>query len=426
MLKRFAGDRQGAVALLFALVLVPLLGFIGVAIDYGRGARIRADLQAAVDGAALAAGKNAIEQQRKDLARIARAAFDAAFRPESGAKVTRFELAQNVRRIAVEAEVALPTMFGAFLGQRTVELTARAEVPVGTQSIALALVLDNTGSMGQQGKMEALKEAASNLIATIQASRGSINSRIALVPFNTQVNVGEENRGGPWLRFALPGQGTGNGGAGAANGNGGAPGRNPGAQEPSLEVLAALWKGCVADRDQPYDTQATAPSPSRPETLHPATTCQYPGLQKVMPLTRDFLALKQAVDRMTPVGNTNTGIGLAWGLSVLTPGAPLSGPPQPQGAGFERIVVFLTDGENTQNRWTTNRAEIDKRTEAMCDEIRSQGIKLYAIRVIEGNEGLLRKCATQPSMYYSVSRASELKDVFDRIAVDITTLRLSF
>lgn len=424
MLPRFAADRQGAVALLFAFVLIPLLAVAGVAVDYGRSARTRADLQSAVDGAALAAGKNAIEQQRKDLARVARTAFDGAFRPESGATVTKFELAQDVRRIAVEAEVSLPTMFGAFVGQRAVALTARAEVPAATRSVDLALVLDNTGSMGQQGKMAALKEAANGLVATVQASRGSINTRIALVPFNTQVNLGEDNRGVPWVRFELPGQGNADRGAGKANG--GSPGPNPDMAGALTGVVAALWKGCVADRDQPYDAQATPPTPSRPETLHPAAICQYPGLQKAMPLTRDFLAVRQAIDQMAPTGNTNTGIGLAWGLSVLTPGAPLGGPPRPPAPGLERTIVFLTDGENTQNRWATNRAEIDKRTEAVCDEIRSQGIKLYAIRVIEGNEGLLRKCATQPSMYYSVSRASELKDVFDRIAVDITTLRLSF
>lgn len=422
MFTRFAADRRGAVALLFAFVLIPLLAVVGVAVDYGRSARIRADLQAAVDGAALAAGKNAIEQQRKDLARVARNAFDAAFRPDSGTTVTKFELAQNARRIAVEAHVSLPTMFGAFVGQRAVALMARAEVPAAGRSVDLALVLDNTGSMGQLGKMGALKEAAANLVATIQASRGSINSRIALVPFNTQVNVGEENRGAPWVRFELPGQGTGKG----WNGSGGSPGPSPGMQGALTGVLAALWKGCVADRDQPYDAQATPPVPSRPETLHPAAICQYPGLQKAMPLTRDFLAVRQAIDQMAPTGNTNTGIGLAWGLSVLTAGSPLGGPPRPPPEGLERTIVFLTDGENTQNRWTTNRTEIDKRTEAMCDEIRSQGVKLYAIRVIEGNEGLLRKCATQPSMYFSVSRASELREVFDRIAVDLTTLRLSF
>jgi hypothetical protein len=46
--------------------------------------------------------------------------------------------------------------------------------------------------------------------------------------------------------------------------------------------------------------------------------------------------------------------------------------------------------------------------------------------VIEGNENLLRDCATQKSMYFSVNQASELKEVFDKIAADLTTLRLSF
>ena len=70
MLKRFADDRRGAVIVLFAIALVPLLAVVGVAIDYSRSTRTLADLQSAVDGAALAAGKNALDDSRRDIAEI--------------------------------------------------------------------------------------------------------------------------------------------------------------------------------------------------------------------------------------------------------------------------------------------------------------------------------------------------------------------
>ena len=58
LLKKTAALRdqeQGAVALIFALAFIPLLGFVGVAVDYGLGVRDAALLRTAVDAAALSA-----------------------------------------------------------------------------------------------------------------------------------------------------------------------------------------------------------------------------------------------------------------------------------------------------------------------------------------------------------------------------------
>jgi hypothetical protein len=87
--------------------------------------------------------------------------------------------------------------------------------------------------------------------------------------------------------------------------------------------------------------------------------------------------------------------------------------------------VFLTDGENTQNRWSTKASEIDARTQLVCDNIRQAKIKVYTIRMKDGNEELLRKCATTSSMYYDVPEASQMMAVFKSIARDLTTLRIS-
>jgi hypothetical protein len=53
--KDFANNERGAVALIFAFALIPVLGFAGAAVDYVRATQSRGKVQAAVDGAALAA-----------------------------------------------------------------------------------------------------------------------------------------------------------------------------------------------------------------------------------------------------------------------------------------------------------------------------------------------------------------------------------
>ena len=54
-LSHFFADRRGAVAIITALALIPLLLATGGAIDFGRITVMRSELQQAVDSAALAA-----------------------------------------------------------------------------------------------------------------------------------------------------------------------------------------------------------------------------------------------------------------------------------------------------------------------------------------------------------------------------------
>ena len=122
----------------------------------------------------------------------------------------------------------------------------------------------------------------------------------------------------------------------------------------------------------------------------------------MMPLTNDWTALNAKIDAMTPTGNTNVTIGLAWGLQTLSPNAPFNAPRR--APDLDKVIILLTDGENTQNRWTSSSSSIDARTEKVCDNIKAANIKLYTVRVIDGNATLLKNCATKPDMYYDVRR----------------------
>jgi Flp pilus assembly protein TadG len=57
VLKRFASEQRGSVAIIFALAMVPVLGMAGAAIDYGAASSARAQMAQASDAAALAAAK---------------------------------------------------------------------------------------------------------------------------------------------------------------------------------------------------------------------------------------------------------------------------------------------------------------------------------------------------------------------------------
>ena len=55
---RFAAAREGNVALTFAIAVLPLLGFVGAAIDYSRAANARSAMQAALDSTSLMLSKD--------------------------------------------------------------------------------------------------------------------------------------------------------------------------------------------------------------------------------------------------------------------------------------------------------------------------------------------------------------------------------
>ena len=56
-LSRFQSDTSGAVALMFGLALLPLLGVAGAALDYSRASQVRTSLSSALDSAVLRVAK---------------------------------------------------------------------------------------------------------------------------------------------------------------------------------------------------------------------------------------------------------------------------------------------------------------------------------------------------------------------------------
>jgi hypothetical protein len=112
---------------------------------------------------------------------------------------------------------------------------------------------------------------------------------------------------------------------------------------------------------------------------------------------------------------------MAW--QTVSPVAPFNAPaPAPD---LEKVIILMTDGDNTQNRWTNSQTSIDTRTQKACDNAKAAGIKLYTVRVIAGNATLLKGCATNPDMYFDVQQASQLNTVFSAIAQKLTNLRIS-
>jgi hypothetical protein len=149
-----------------------------------------------------------------------------------------------------------------------------------------------------------------------------------------------------------------------------------------------------------------------------------------MPLSTDWTALNSKVDEMSPNGNTNVTIGLVWAWHALTTGLPYAEAAAPA-PNLDKVLIILTDGDNTEawdninSKKITTSSKIDERTALVCSNIKAANIRIYAVRVINGNATLLRNCATNPTMYYDVDQASELNSVFSAIAQNLANLRIA-
>lgn len=394
---RFKNDRRGAIAVAFAVALYPILMMICAAVDLSRHGQQQARLQAALDAAALFVARLVADgKPPADLSAAARAFVIGNINPSEMSNVV-INASMDSTNVLVTGSGQINPIMANILSAGDLMIRGTAGAAWRTKKIELVLVLDNTGSMSSSGKMTALKTAAKNLIDTMAIVSNKPDAvRIGIVPFDVQVRLGTSYKNESWLTYA------------------------------GTSITASSWTGCVADRDQSHDVADTAPNAGVPATLFPARNCTNTNLTSIMPLSTDWTALKAKVDAMSPAGNTNVTIGLVWGLHMLTASQPLTtARTLVQEPDLERIIILLTDGDNTQNRWTTNGTSIDARTDLACTNTKVNGIRLYTIRVINGDAALLRRCATTPSMYYDVRSAAELVPVFQRIAAEIGQLRLT-
>jgi uncharacterized protein YegL len=305
------------------------------------------------------------------------------------------------------------------MGQQQVHITATGEVVWGIKRLNLALALDNTGSMASSGKMAALKEAAHNLLTTLKtAEKTPGDIKVSIVPFATDVNVGTGNVNADWIDWTDWNEVNGT----CSN----TSYHSKSSCESHFKVWThanhSTWNGCVNDRDQNNDAMNTAAAAGSTATMyraHQASACP----AAMMTLSYDWTALNAKIDTMNPTGNTNVTIGLQMAWQTLSPVAPYSGPaPAPD---LDKVIILLTDGENTQNRWTSTPSAIDARTQKACDNAKANNIRIYTVRVIEGNASLLQNCATKPEMYFDVSQASQLNNVFSSIAQNLANLRIA-
>jgi Flp pilus assembly protein TadG len=426
ILLRLALDRRANVAPMFAIAVIPMLGVIGAAIDYSRANSIKTSLQAALDSTALAMASQAPNLTSAQLQTAAQAYFNALFtRPD--AKNTAISItytASGGSQIAVSGTTQMTSNFVGLLGKPTLDIGASSTSAWGNTRLRVALVLDNTGSMAESGKMTALQTATNNLLDQLKAAATNNGDvYVSIVPFVKDVNLGASNYNATWIDWTAWNQAnqscswnwsTFNYSCTPANHN--------------------TWNGCVVDRGDAnapnsgnYDTNVVAPTTTINATLFSAE--QYSSCpQAATGLSYDWPTMKTLVSNMSPNGNTNQAIGLQVGWMSIAGGGPFAVPAYDVNYTYTKVIILLTDGLNTQDRWYSSQSSIDSRQQLTCNNIKAAGIVLYTIQVNTGGDptsALLQNCASDSSKFFLLTSSSQIIDTFTQIGTNLSRLRIA-
>ena len=204
----FIASENGNVAVTFAVALVPLLGFVGAAVDYARANAARSSMQAALDSTALMVSKDLSQGiiTPSDIATKAQAYFTALYTNKDAKSVsvsaTYTPSSSTGSNIQVNGSGAVTTDFLKVAGFPTLNFSTSSTTTWGSVRMRVAMALDNTGSIAQDGKMPAMQTAAKDLIdqlSTLAKSTGDVY--VSIIPFAKDVNVGSSNYSQDWVDF---------------------------------------------------------------------------------------------------------------------------------------------------------------------------------------------------------------------------------
>jgi len=445
--RRFAEARDGNVAVLFTLAAIPIVTFVGMAVDYSRANAARSSMQAALDSTALMVSKDlsAGTITTSQIAAKAQAYFTALYTNKDAKSVTvtaSYTAASgtNGSTVQVSGTGSINTDFMKLAGFNTMGFNSSSTATWGSNLLRVALVLDNTGSMQDYNKIGNLKTASQNLVTQLSAlAKNNGDVYISVVPFEIDVNVGTSNSAATWLRWDMwdpknypnssqPYNTYCSGGywmtMAQCLGHGYSWNHTPNISNKSQ------WNGCVTDRDQSYDVSSAAPSSQ--STYFPADQDQSCPAAQILPLTYNWTSVNNTINAMTPGGATNQTIGLLWGWLSLLQQSPLNAPSENANTNYQHIIVLFTDGLNTGDRWygdfSNTSTQVDARMKTLCDTIKATGVTIYTVQIDTdgaGTSAVLPYCASGPNNFFMLTQPSQIATAFSQIAVSISKLRVA-
>ncbi|MDX2157564.1 MAG: TadE/TadG family type IV pilus assembly protein [Hyphomicrobiaceae bacterium] len=480
-------DETGTVAMMFALSIVIVFGMVGGAIDYGRAASAREQIQNAVDASVLAAVR--VWQTERDVALAQEKGLEYYNKNKPSAlesAVSGFSSDAQRNSIVMEAQATVPAPFLALLrGGRGYTVSARSEALLAIggnagSNLEISLMLDVTGSMAGT-KIDDLKVAAKDLVdIVVWDDQSEYSSRIAIVPFAQAVHLGstalvDHVRGGvkksSCLAWDSPCTSYANASPSATQWTWGSPAtwfrwsRADGFgtrthKASSYCVTERVGANRFTDEAPNNGSDKVGPLYAGLSSTDEQANCSLVDsadmeVNSIQPLTNDKDLLKRRIGKLELAGSTAGQIGTAWAWYMLSPKWahlwPAESRPKAYGSPkLQKIAILMTDGEyntaycngvlakdsgvgsnSSQINCNATNGQAHTQATSLCTAMKSggTGITVYTIGFALGGNATaistLRNCASDESKFYEATDGEALRQAFRDIALQIARLRLT-
>ncbi len=262
-LARFGKNESGALAPVLGVAAIPLVLAAGIAVDYGNAVSVQARLQAAVDAAALAAGRE-VNLNDSELSQIAKDYFNSNFGSPANTGTPEMTLTVDGTDLKVKANVEVHNYLTKVAGFDSTMISANSVVTKEANGLEVVLVFDNTGSMASQSRLSTLKVAAHDFVEILFGPRETADSlKIGVVPFSQFVNVGPDKSDAFWLDT------LGKNAYSKDNFIAGSYHNWAAWNDVTKKRSSRVWTGCVESRAGDMSVDDALPNPSIGATLFP-------------------------------------------------------------------------------------------------------------------------------------------------------------
>lgn len=329
---------------LFLFLGMVLIG--GVALDLFRHEHRRAEMQAALDNAVLAATR--VDQERdpelvvQDY--LARAGY-GDLPVEIEVEETKAGPLVTGRSLTASASVPMNTFLMRLADMPSLDVNVLSQATQAINNIEISLVLDVSGSMGNYGRIENLRFAASNFIDEILENSDPERVSISLIPYATQVSAGPDIMEEFSPQDAHPYSHCLEFGANDFN-------------QPSIPRGLGVRQASHFQMGTDRRGYLTVDEP-----LTDGWTCRIDDDFHIRAFSNSAFELKRQIEGLYAEGSTSIDIGVKWGVALLDPSsrplidaliekgvvdASLGKRPLDYGRNGDtmKLLVVMTDGEN--------------------------------------------------------------------------------
>jgi len=193
--RKYINNQSGNVAIMFAIIVVPLLIAIGVAVDYSRLSASYSKLQNAADSAALAAAISYMENGSSEMKKIGRETFKLNSATVQDVTLSNIKVKKtNANTIQITSDARLKPMFMHMFGYSKLDYSLTSEATLTAyKGMEISIAFDSTNSMNFDSRWDSAMSAINNTLKDMKRLSGKKDFYVSLVPFSDRVNVGTAN-----------------------------------------------------------------------------------------------------------------------------------------------------------------------------------------------------------------------------------------